>query len=116
MSKIFKQDGEEAGLYDVCEWFLEFYPKDIFNLKNHPVTKIREESEKILKLRKSTKQKDKRIKCIYCNNPIHIDDWAGISKKGFICKNFFCLMQLAKEWKNKRDDKNNTKKIKKRNL
>jgi len=52
---LYKQNSEEAGLYDVCEWFLEFYPKDIFQDKKHPVTKIRDLSEEILKLRKPTK-------------------------------------------------------------
>ena len=40
---------------------------------------------------------DKRIKCIFCKEPIHIDNWAGMNKEGFFCNNTFCLMKLAKD-------------------
>jgi hypothetical protein len=46
---------------------------------------------------KTDKQKDRRIKCIYCDKPIHIDNFAGVCKKGFICGNSVCLMKLAQE-------------------
>lgn len=46
--------------------------------------------------------KDRRIKCIYCNKPIHIDNFAGIIKKGFLCGNSVCLMKLAQEMENKK--------------
>jgi len=51
-----------------------------------------------------SKKDDKRVKCIYCKKPIHIDRLAGITSKGMICGNSFCLMKLAKEWK-KRENK-----------
>jgi hypothetical protein len=44
-------------------------------------------------------EEDKKVKCIYCNQDIHIDNWAGVNKKGMFCKNISCLMQLAKEAK-----------------
>jgi len=44
----------------------------------------------------------KRVKCVYCGKEIHIDRWAGVNKKGFICNNICCLMELSKENK---DDK-----------
>ena len=45
-----------------------------------------------------TKDKlDRRVKCIYCKKPIHIDNFAGVVKKGFICKDITCLMELAEE-------------------
>ena len=46
------------------------------------------------------KKNDKRIRCIYCNKPIHIDNFVGVCKKGFICGNSVCLMKLAQELKN----------------
>jgi len=41
--------------------------------------------------------KDKRIKCIYCEQPIHIDNFAGVNKKGMFCGKLDCLMKLSKE-------------------
>jgi hypothetical protein len=40
---------------------------------------------------------DKRIKCIFCKEPIHIDNLGGMSKEGFFCKNMVCLMKLTKK-------------------
>ena len=51
----------------------------------------------------------KRIKCIYCKQPIHIDNLAGINKEGMICGEIECLMKLAKKMKKKEDKLNNTK-------
>jgi hypothetical protein len=67
MNKLFKikdkHDLEEAGLYDVCEWWIQNYPADIFpNVKMkrskgvQEVVDIRELCIKILKIR------NKRIK------------------------------------------------------
>lgn len=36
-----------------------------------------------LLVRKMAKEKQKRVLCCYCNKPIHIDRWKGVSKKGF---------------------------------
>jgi len=41
-----------AGLYDVCEWWCEGYPKDIFVTEPKEVVKAREQMELILKKRK----------------------------------------------------------------
>lgn len=30
MKELFKKDGKKAGLKDICEWWLEIYPEDIF--------------------------------------------------------------------------------------
>lgn len=38
-----------------------------------------------------------RVKCIYCDKPIHIDFFAGICKKGMFCKSTSCLIKLTKE-------------------
>ncbi len=40
---------------------------------------------------------DRRIKCIYCKQPIHIDNFAGVNKKGMFCGKTECLIKLAKE-------------------
>lgn len=47
------------------------------------------------------KKKDRRIKCIYCKQPIHIDNFAGVTKKGMLCGKMECLMKLAKEMEDK---------------
>lgn len=39
-------------------------------------------------------KKDKRIKCIFCKQPIKIDNWGGVIKEGFFCKNITCLIEL----------------------
>lgn len=39
-----------------------------------------------------------RVKCVYCGQSIHIDNFAGVTKKGFICGNSICLMELVKEF------------------
>ncbi|KXB07158.1 hypothetical protein AKJ54_00710 [candidate division MSBL1 archaeon SCGC-AAA382K21] len=30
MSELYKKNGEKAGLFDVCKWFIETYPEDIY--------------------------------------------------------------------------------------
>ena len=44
-------------------------------------------------------KQNKKIKCIYCNKPIHIGKLGGVSKSGWFCNDTFCLMKLAKEVK-----------------
>jgi len=43
------------------------------------------------------KQKKRRVKCIYCHKPIHIDKFAGIQKKGLFCNDMLCLIKLIRE-------------------
>ena len=38
-----------------------------------------------------------RVKCIYCNEPIHIDKFGGIKKEGLFCNNILCLIKLIEE-------------------
>lgn len=45
------------------------------------------------------KIKSKRIICVYCKKPIHIDDFAGVSKDGWFCNNTLCLIKLTKRLK-----------------
>ena len=66
------------------------------------MNKIQKELSLKKKPRKETTKtaKGKRVLCIYCKKPIHIDAFAGVSKKGMFCNNSICLMELAKESKN----------------
>ena len=43
---------DEAGLYDVCEWWIENYPDDIFINEPKEVVEIRKLMQKILEKRK----------------------------------------------------------------
>jgi hypothetical protein len=47
-----KDDVREAGIYDVCEWWIETYPDNIFVNEPKDVIQIRELMKKILKLRR----------------------------------------------------------------
>jgi len=38
-----------------------------------------------------------KVKCVSCGNPIHIKEFAGITKKGLYHNNGVCLMDLAKD-------------------
>lgn len=40
---------------------------------------------------------DKRVKCIYCKQPIHIDHFGGIKKEGLFCDSPVCLSALLRE-------------------
>lgn len=50
--KLLKEDGEEAGLYDICQWIIEIYPKDVFLSSEHPVHIMRDKAKEVLGLRK----------------------------------------------------------------
>lgn len=52
---------------------------------------MKEKYDKLMRLKKGSK-----VLCCYCNKPIHIDKFAGVSKKGFICNDTCCLTELAK--------------------
>lgn len=60
MSKLLYTDKcLEAGLYDICEWFVEFYPEDVFVVDSkHPVNNMRNLAKEILDLRKIKREKD----------------------------------------------------------
>ncbi|GAH03862.1 unnamed protein product [marine sediment metagenome] len=46
---------------------------------------------------KKPKKEGKRVKCIYCKKPIHIDKFGGIKKEGLFCNDFFCMLKLIRE-------------------
>ena len=39
--ELYKENGEKAGLYDVCKWWIETYPADIFIHKPEPIIEAR---------------------------------------------------------------------------
>lgn len=45
---LYNKSGENIGLYDVCEWFIQTYPEDVFVSSEHPVHRIRDLCKKIL--------------------------------------------------------------------
>ena len=49
------------------------------------------------KMEKKEEKQDRRVKCIYCNQPIHISKFAGISDKGMFCDNILCLIAFVRE-------------------
>ena len=51
-SKTDSLAAEEAGFYDVCEWWIENYPDDIFINEPKEVVEIRKLMVKILDKRK----------------------------------------------------------------
>ena len=44
---------KQASLYDICLWFIEKYPEDIFVDKNNLVNKVRDLCKEIIKLKKA---------------------------------------------------------------
>ena len=40
---------EKASLYDICLWFIEKYPEDVFVSKDNPVHKVRDLCKEIIK-------------------------------------------------------------------
>ena len=43
------------------------------------------------------KNEEKRVKCIYCKQPIHVSKFGGIKKEGLFCNETLCIMQLIIE-------------------
>ena len=56
MTQLFKDDGagdlQEVGLFDICEWWIETYPDDVFVNEPKEVVQVRESMKKILEMRK----------------------------------------------------------------
>lgn len=51
MMNLYREDGETASLWDMCEWWIELYPDDIFVENPKEIIQIRELMKKILKKR-----------------------------------------------------------------
>ena len=39
--ELYREDGRKAGLYDVCEWWIETYPPDVFVNEPKPIVEAR---------------------------------------------------------------------------
>ena len=56
MTQLFKDDGTgeltEVGLFDLCEWWIETYPEDVFVNEPTEVVEVRELMKIILAKRK----------------------------------------------------------------
>ena len=48
-------------------------------------------------MKKPKKVRKEYVLCVACGNPIHIDEWAGMTKKGMYHNNILCLIALIKE-------------------
>ncbi len=53
------------------------------------------------------KEEDKKVKCIYCKKPIHINKFAGVNKEGMFCNGVTCLIELSKKLNKKEDGADN---------
>ena len=51
---------------------------------------------------------DRKVKCIYCKQPIHIDRFGGIKQEGLFCNNTVCLCALIREQEVKENEKRTT--------
>ena len=50
--KLFKENGQEAGLFDVCEWWIQAYPYDVFVNNPKEIVQMRNYMTSILDKRK----------------------------------------------------------------
>jgi hypothetical protein len=57
ITSVFDQDGNELGLYDLAEFFLYLYSKEVFVNDLKPIIKIREGYEELLRIRDDAKIK-----------------------------------------------------------
>ena len=39
--ELYREDGRKAGLFDVCDWWIEKYPPDVFVKEPKPVVEAR---------------------------------------------------------------------------
>ena len=56
--ELFKENREPASLYDVCEWFIQTYPEDVFVSSDNPVHQIRDLSKKVISMRDKKRGKN----------------------------------------------------------
>ena len=54
--KLYRENGDEAGLYDVCEYLLTHYPEDIFVSSDHPVHRMRDLAREVIQIRERAKE------------------------------------------------------------
>lgn len=74
------------------EWQVDKYYEDC-----DEINKPKQSWQEIKRLLVDNKLRDRRVRCIYCRAPIHIDNWAGIHRRGMFCQNTVCLTAMLKE-------------------
>lgn len=52
MNRLYNDFGDEVGLFDVCEWFVDTYPDDIFIKEPSDIVTIRNCCQNIINMRK----------------------------------------------------------------
>ncbi len=50
--ELYKENGEKVGIYDVCEWWIQTYPDDVFINDPPLVTEIRDRMKLLLEKKK----------------------------------------------------------------
>ena len=58
--ELYKENGEKAGIYDICQWWIDTYPEDVFISDPLAVVAAREFMKEILSLRKKNEKKSTR--------------------------------------------------------
>lgn len=48
---LYKENGEKAGIYDICQWWIDTYPEDVFVSDPPSVVAAREFMKEILSLK-----------------------------------------------------------------
>jgi len=71
-------------------------PKIIKEIKSLSGKEADKFAKKMLNMEK------KKVKCIYCHEPIPIKDFGGITKRGMFCNNYFCIKELSQEMEEQR--------------
>jgi len=54
---LFLENGDEAGLFEVCQYFISHYPEDIYTTgSDHPVTIMRDMAKEVITSHEMTKR------------------------------------------------------------
>ena len=56
--KLYKENGEEAGLFDVCRWWIYSYPPDIFIRNPKSIIEARMCMQNILAMHINSKRRE----------------------------------------------------------
>ena len=53
--KLYRENGDEAGIVDLCEFLLKHYHDDVFVSSDHSVHPMRDLAREVIKRRENTK-------------------------------------------------------------
>ena len=62
--RIFDEEGNELGLYDIAKHFIDTYPDDIFITGPYPIHKIRDLFKELLEIHEKNVKKDREAEVI----------------------------------------------------